>query len=327
MKILLVYYNYPQLSATYVEAEIRYLISQGIEVEVWSQTDPGSSYVPSCIVHRGRLRDAEDAFRPDIVHYYWGKMAEKLLPETNCPVVTVRSHSFALEVDAARRLSANGRVKSIFMFPDQASRAVSLPNILTIPVAYDTSLFPPIDTTKKQSQRVICTTAGLPAKALEDLLETARLCPEFEFELVIATCEGNEHVIPKIQSLNAELGANVEILVDVPHAEIPILLQDASFYMCTQKEVKRGMPIAIAEALASGCFVFVPDFPWLEEMVGPFGCTYSDPADAAAQLKATQFWSSEKLSRVYKKAPDYAHERYGDVSVLPQMVECWKSLL
>lgn len=327
MKVLLVYYNYPQLSATYVEAEIQFFIDQGMEVEVWSEKDPGSPYPPTCRVHRGSLREAELSFKPDIVHYYWAKMAERLLDDTICPSVTVRCHSFPVEVDVTQRLIQCERIKAIFMFPDQVRQCGLHPKVVEIPVAYSSKTFQHLDAPAKNKAQVVCATAGLPNKSLEIFLEIACLCPEMDFRLTIATCEGNERFIPHIQEVNRKLGANVDISVDLPHAQIPDLLRPAAFYICTQRRAKKGMPIAVVEALASGCYVLVPDYPWLVEMLGDYGTGYSNPEDAAAQLKSLRRSGHETLELTRRKAPGYAVNGYGDVNVLPPILEIWRSLV
>lgn len=327
MKILLVYYNYPQLSATYIEAEIKFFINQGLEVEVWSEKDPGSPYQPTCKVHRGSLREAEEFSKPDIVHYYWAKMAERLLNDTICPRVTVRCHSFPSEVEVLARLIQCERIKAIFVFPDQAKKCSYHPKIIEIPVAYSSNAFQRLDAPEKDKQLVVCATAGLPNKSLETFLEIACLCTEMDFRLAIATCEANEWVIPHIQEVNRKLAANVDISVDLPHAQIPDLLSNAAFYICTQSRAKKGMPIAVVEALASGCYVLVPDYPWLVEMVGTYGAGYSKPEDAAVLLNYLCNSGCETLEETRRYAPTYAISRYGDVNVLSAILEIWRSLL
>lgn len=327
MKILIVYYNYPQLSATYVEAEIQFFIAQGMEVEVWCEKEPGSPYPPTCKVHRGSLCEAESSFRPDVVHYYWAKMAERLLDDTICPNVTVRCHSFPVEVEVVQRLIQHERIKAVFMFPDQARQCAFHPKVVEIPVAYSSGTFELHDAPAKNKDLVVCATAGLPNKSLETFLEIACLCPEMDFRLTIATCEANERVIPHIHEVNRQLGANVDISVDVPHAQIPALLRPAAFYICTQRRAKKGMPIAVVEALASGCYVLVPDYPWLVEMVGDYGAGYSNPEDAAGQLKSLRSSGHETLEETRKNAPGHAVSGYGDVNVLPPMLEVWRSLV
>lgn len=325
MRVLLVYYNYPQLSATYIEAEIRYLIRKGCVVEVWSETDPGAPYSATCRVHRGRLNDAVRSFRPDVVHIYWLKMAEKLVDQIDCKNVTARSHSYLSEVEAADRLARNEKIKAIFLFPDQMRSVAGSEKFVELPVAYDSGRFRFPDTSHKEAGLVVGTTAGLPAKSIGDFFETARLCPDLNFILAVATCEGHVGLIEEIRGFDQSRYPNIELLVDVPHHEIPPLLERASAYLCTQKASKRGMPIAIAEALASGCFVMVPEFVWLTEMVEQYGAGYSSPAEAAQKL-IEQYMSGIQEAFV-SGASKMANIKFSDNAVLPIMTGLWDLIL
>lgn len=327
MRVLCAYFNYPQLSATYIEAEIQFLMRRGIEVEVWSETDPGSPYKPACRVHRGTLHDAEQSFQPDIVHFYWLKMLSQHLHDVSCPRITVRAHSFEIEPEHGSLLQRDPRVRALFLFPDQAAQLTSLDKIVTLPVAYDSQRFPAELSAAKQRDLVVCSTAGLPKKALEVFFETAALRRDLRFVLAVATCTGHVEMISQCIEMNNRLGRPVDLRIDVPHAEVVPLLREAGSYLCTQRADKRGMPIAIAEALASGCYLVVPRLPWLMGMIGNRGASYSSAAEAAVILGETQAWSREKWDQVASDASNYAHGRFSDETVLPQLLRTWEAIL
>jgi glycosyltransferase involved in cell wall biosynthesis len=327
MRVLCVYYNYPQLSATYVEAEIRFLLRHGIEVEVWAETDPGSPYEAPCRVHRGRLCDAERSFRPDIIHFYWFKMLSKHLDSVSCPRITVRTHSFEIQPEELTRFQPHPRIKGLFLFPHQAAQLPSLEKVIPLPVVYDSRRFPPGLPAAKRPDLIACCTAGLPKKALEVFFETATLCRGLRFVLALATCSGHGETINQCIELNNRLGQPVDIRVDLPHAEVVPLLREAGCYLCTQRASKRGMPIAIAEALASGCHVLVPRFSWLTEMIGPYGATYQDAADAATRLGEAQAWSPGEWVQFANGAASYASAQFSDEAILPQLLRTWEAIL
>ena len=327
MRVLFVYYNYPQLSATYVEAEIRFLQRHGVDVEVWAETDPGSPYEPSCRVHRGSLSEAERSFRPDIIHFYWLKMLTRHLAQVSCPRLTVRDHSFGIEREEIARFQLHSQVRTIFLFPHEAAQLASQKKIAALPVAYDSRRVPFGRSVNKRSDVVACCTAGLPKKALEVFFETAVLCPDLHFVLALATCTGNREIIERCIELNHRLGKPVDLRLDLPHAEVVPLLQEAGCYLCTQRADKRGMPIAIAEALASGCYLLVPHFPWLMDMIGGRGTTYQNAEEAAGRLSETRTWSPSKWHEVASDAASYAQARYSDEVVLPQLLKTWAAIL
>ncbi len=326
MRILIVYFNYPQLSATYVEAEIRYFQRQGIDIEVWSECEPGAAYVPSCKVHRGTLSEAEAAFQPDIIHFYWVKMAVKHFESTSCAIVTVRDHSFGLDEREISYLLSQSRVRAIFLFPHEMVQAGS-EKLVAVPVAYDSNRYPIANHVMKQNDMVVCCTAGLPKKSLETFFQTAALCPSHRFVLAVATCTGHSETIHACMDLNRRLGSPAEIRVDVPHADIVPLVLSAGSYLCTQSFQKRGMPIAVAEALASGCYILAPRLPWLNDMIADQGATYGDPSEAAEAIIETCRWSPQKWASVSASAAKYGFHRFSDQVVLPKVIQAWCAII
>lgn len=325
MRILIVYFNYPQLSATYVEAEIRYFQRQGIEVEVWSECDPGAAYPPSCFVHRGTLPEAEAAFKPDIVHFYWVKMALKYLDRISCLNVTIRDHSFGLSNEDKLYLLAETRVRAVFLFPHEMGLSES-EKFIALPVAYDSDRFPVDNSSVKQSDLVVCCTAGLPKKNLETFIRTSVLCPNHRFVLAVATCTGHLDTVQHCVDLNRRLGSPVDLRVNVAHDETASLMRTAGVYLCTQDLQKRGMPIAVAEALASGCYTLVPELPWLCAMIGNHGHAYANASEAAESINETSNWSTEKWELLSESAARYSLNQFSDEKILPKVIHEWNAI-
>ena len=327
MRLLCVYYNYPQLSATYIEAEIQFLVRQGVEVAVWAETDPGSPYEASCRVYRGSLASAEQTYQPDIVHFYWLKMYFRHSECVTCPNITIRSHSFEIQSEDIAFLQQDPRIKGLFMFPHQTSRLPSLNKVIPLPVVYDSERFPPKPPLLKKTDLVVCCTGGLPKKALEVFFGAAALCQNIRFVLALATCSGHEKMVDWCVDMNREFDQPVNIQVDLPHNQVALLLREAAIYFCTQRVTKRGMPIAIAEALASGCYVLTPNFPWLAEMFGIYGTTYHDAIDSATHISECQKWTSSEWEKLSRGAVEYAFGKYADQIILPKRLKTWHEML
>ncbi|MGZ3606875.1 MAG: glycosyltransferase [Syntrophales bacterium] len=321
-----VYFNYPQLSASYLEAEIRYFLTQGFDVQVWSETAPGSPYTASVYVHHGSLEDAEKEFCPDIIHFYWVKMAANYLPVVKCKFITARSHSFEVEINYLAALQNDYRVKAIFVFPHQFAEANSKEKLVPLSVAYDTNRFPRVRNINKQRDSIICCTAGLPAKSLEVFFDVACLCRELKFTLMVATCTGHEDLIEQYINLNQKLGNPVTLLADVPHREVVPALQNAGIYLCTQKAAKKGMPIAIAEALACGCYILVPELPWLGNMISEHGSVYESTDHVLELIRSVQEFPDNYWASISDRASDYAEKSFSDQAVLPKVLEIWAEL-
>src|SRR5262249_49933237 len=115
---------------------------------------------------------------------------------------------------------------------------------------------------RKDRKLVLRVSAGLPSEDLTTFMHTARLCPQHRFVLILGHCYQVESAVEQIIEQNRELGDPVEILVDLQHAERSALVRHAGIYMHTLGEREPfGMPVSIAEAMASGALLLLGDRP------------------------------------------------------------------
>jgi glycosyltransferase involved in cell wall biosynthesis len=262
IKTLYVLAHFPQASEAYVEAEIAWMLSQGVQVEVWASAPGYGTAWMNVPIHRGPLKRAIDAIRPDVIHVHHMTTANYYLDKlpVQPSMTTVRAHSFDWDPAVARRLVGHPAIRHIFAFPHLAAQVPDV-EITPMPVAYDPVFYYP--TEKKNPRSVVRLSAGLPTKRLDDFIRVGnRIGNKAEFTLVMSLIIGNEtQMVDRMTKLNQELGGHVKIRTNATRAEAAQLVRDAWVYMATADPSSHvfGMPVSIAEAMATGCYVIAPD--------------------------------------------------------------------
>src|SRR5258708_2574103 len=71
LRVLYALEKYPQLSQSYIRAEIACARRWGAHVEVWSEGTPPSPYPSAVPLHRGALEDAIADVGPHVIHTHW----------------------------------------------------------------------------------------------------------------------------------------------------------------------------------------------------------------------------------------------------------------
>lgn len=323
MKILYILWNYPQISETYVAAEIDFALKHDFHVEVWSTLVQNEGVPAQCPVHRGTLAEAISMVRPEIIHVHYLVVAERHAKDFPGPIpVTVRAHSFDWNPEACLRAAALPAVRKIYAFPHFA-RQVSHPKVTALPVAYSTQRFRPAP--RKDRRMVLRLGAGLPTKGLSDFFEVARALPEYRFVLGVATTGGAHDYLEVLKGMNKD--GHVDLRVDLSNEEAASLTSEAAIYLDTSDPGLQlfGMPISIAEALATGSLVLARHSPEAKEFVGAAGRFYTSPVEATRIICETMNWGDEEWARVSAAAVDRARA-FADSAVLPMLLEDWRSL-
>ena len=333
LRVLYVVWHYPQLSETYIEAEIRSMLRRGVAVEVWSEDDVAVPYTAAAPWHRGTLADAIKRVRPDIVHIHWINIGVKHAPAAAAHgiPVTVRCHGFEVTVDTLRLLLAQPGVAAVHLFPHQiATLGVVDARLRPLPVAFDTALFRPV--AQKDRRLVVRTATALPAKDFALFFELARRMPEYRFVLAACTAFEMEHFPPELRALAESMGSPVELHFDLPQAEVAVLVGRAGIYLHTVVAAEApgftpiGMPISIAEAMATGAVPVVRDLPGLMDYVGPAGFAYQDIDGAEAAIRATEDWDDAAWQAAWRRAVDQAYLNHADDVVLQPLLDDWLAL-
>jgi hypothetical protein len=287
-RVLYVLVQYPQLSETYIRAEIA-AIQADFEVEVISLTPadyPYRDFFPfKLLTTREAVQREIERFRPHVLHTHW--LHEQLelvigLARDNDTPFTVRSHSFdtlftppAVPGALARAVEGlNG---------DLCLGVLALPfavqNVIAAGVDAHkiTAVYPVVDYASfldrgPNGDAVMNVGASLPKKKFEDFVALGASLPGLEFNLYSIG-----YGSAALEAANAAQGNPVRIRRPVEPGDMPAVYKRHRWLVVTaSKEMGTvGWPLCIAEAQASGVGVCVPNLrPDLRDYVGESGFFY-----------------------------------------------------
>jgi glycosyltransferase involved in cell wall biosynthesis len=332
-RALYVLWHYPQLSETYVEGEIRCLRRMGAEVAVWHEIHAVSPYVPQVPMHSGDLAALVREYRPDVVHVHWLGYALGQGPQLAAlgVPVTVRMHGFDVRAEPFRQLLAAPWLHRVYAFPRQlALLDAPNPRVRAVPAAFDTSYFGPV--AQKDPRLVVRAGACLPSKDIPLFFELARRLPSHRFVFAGVTVNEFEDFPAELRRIAKEMDSPVELRFDLPREEVAALIGSAGIYLHTirppgaEHGAPIGMPISIAEAMATGAWTLVRDEPELAAYVGDAGATYRDIDEAETRVRASMAWDAEDWRRRRVRACDFAFTHYADEVVFGPVFRDWCAL-
>ena len=324
MRVLYAVANYPQLTETYIRCEIATMRRWGVHVEVWSEeSDPRSPYAAEVPVHHGSLKDAIDRVQPEVVHVHWlnkGKHYRDIVRKAGLPM-TVRGHSFEFGTRTVRKLLKDQTVDSIYLFPHFAQQMGEHPKLHAMTAAFNRELFFPAE---KNRRLVVRTGAGKPTKGLESFLEVASRCPEHQFVLVLGLLPNLDSYVEQLLAKNRQLGSPVTVKVNLSNEESAALVREAGIYLHTYgDEEPFGMPISIAESLATGAFTLARDLPGAAEYLAGAGQLYRTVDEAVQFVLQTLTWSDRDWRGLQSRAIESANNRLADEVVYQPLLNDW----
>jgi glycosyltransferase involved in cell wall biosynthesis len=331
MRVLYLVRYADALSESYIRAEAEYAVSRGVEVRFCAQARAVDSYPvnPYIVRYDGDLEAAVREFKPDVIHVHWLTLAAEYadpLSKAGLPV-TVRGHSFDAFPGNVKHVAAMGCVRKIWLFPHFAKHHQDLKCVEPLPVAYNAGFFSP-GAEPRERRRVVRAGAGLPGKGLMDFLQVARLCEREGFEFLLALTEATGemgHVDRMYKS--PYFPKNVEIVKGLSHEQVAFMMQSAGIYLRHFQESSHpwGMPISIAEALASGMYVLAQDTYGAADYLGLAGATFTNPQHCASLIVETKK-QDDSWWRLQTDAAAITADRYRPEHVLPQVIDYWRDL-
>lgn len=331
MRALIVTFNYPQITETYVEAEVVYLRSLGVEVFVWSQTAapaPGPLRADVGVAVGVPLDPIVADFKPDVIHLHWMLWERNVLDflgRYGRPL-TVRVHTDT-STERLQHYAAHPAVSRIYGYPGDGERyQCAHPKFVEMPIAATR----PKAAKVAKNRRLVLRAASENPRDQTLLVTLARCCPLFEFVLCIG---GSLHqdALETRPALATALGSapppNLRIQWSQSPEQMALWFAQAGIYLHTVLPDKTAaMPVSIAEALINGCYTLVRNQPRLMAMVEGAGGVYRDADEAAALIMQTLVWQDGQWQRNIE-ASRVAGERFcSDVALLP-MLEDWKQLI
>lgn len=324
MRVLYVLGNYPKISETYVSAEIAYMLRQGVQIEVWTKREGTPGMTAPVRVHRGGFLAALREFRAELVHVHYLVVgdAEILAAGAEGLPVTIRGHSFDFsEANLENRLKCP-YVKRVYLFPHFADRVRRDKRVMPMPVAFDSRRYERYYA--KDPSLVLRTCAARHTKGIADFLRVSALCPSKKFVLLANTI--NDGWMPTLRQMVRTMG-RVEMFEDLSNEVAAAWTQKAAVYMDTSdpKGHSFGMPISVAESMATGSYVLMRESPEATMYAGRGAAYYETVERAAALVNKTDMWTvgdwQEAAQRAVAAAADYADE-----AVLPTMLADWRAL-
>jgi glycosyltransferase involved in cell wall biosynthesis len=328
LKVLYTLWHYPQLSESYIRTEIAAALKLGVEVEVWAEEKGIAPFSSEAPVHYGSLLETIERFKPVIIHTHWldyGERFGKQLEQTGLPV-TVRGHGFEFEHELIERLNRAKNIAGIYLFPHFVRRCdLSSGKIKAVPVAFNPDRYYP--QTDKDRRLVLRTACALKTKDLDGYLRMARMCANHRFLLVLCRGHKVEWILDEIVETNRKLGNPVEIRVDLQHEELAELMRRTGIYLHTAGgDQPFGMPISIAEAMASGCYLVGRNRPGGSEYIGEAGRLYDTAEEAAALVRETEGWSEREWNNAFVKSVDRAYAHFVSDKVIEPIVADWRRI-
>lgn len=330
LRVLWAVWNYPQLTETYIRCELTAMQRWGVEVNVWSEIiDTKSPYASDIPVHHGSLAETIARVRPDVVHVHWlnkGKDYRDVVVQAGLPM-TVRGHSYEFATKSVKKLLRDEAVRSIYLFPHFAKQVAPNPKLHSMTSAFNEAWFSPTKNdpaNHKDRHFVLRTGAGKPTKGLESYFEIASRCPQHRFVLVLGLLPNHDDYVEQLLTMNRQLGSPVEIRLNVSNEETAELMREAGIYLHTYgDEEPFGLPVSIAEAMATGAYTLARDLPGATDYLGSVGALYRSNDEAVLLIQKTLTWSDEAWQAQQALTSEYAHERFASNKVLRPLLDDW----
>jgi glycosyltransferase involved in cell wall biosynthesis len=279
-------------------------------------------------VHRGSLAEAVARSRPDLLHVHWlciGQEALALAQQAGLPA-TVRGHGFEFTRERGAELLQHPAVRRLYVFPHFAPLLPASDKVMPLPVAFSPDRFYP--PARKDPRLVVRTSLAKDTKDPATFLHTARLCPGHRFVLAVCTPTGRPTAADEVRALAADLHSPAEVRVDLSNEEAAELVRSAGIFLHTYSyQEPFGMPISIAEALATGAHVLARQGEGIAGYLGPCGQLYDNAEHAAALIAETAQWSPERWQAVQLAAVERAYGSFADSVVLESMLKDWQALV
>lgn len=325
---------FPQASESQLHATLACARRFGAVCAVWAPmrgASPGGGAVAEDVpIHRGALAEAIAAFRPDVVHVHGLALLREQRAALGGVPVTLRGRGGDTAPDAIARALALPNLVRAYLMPGADGPALGVRARHAAPV-FDTALFaPPL--AGKDRRLVLRAAPALPASDLRFVLELAKMLPGHRVVVAVATVGGHEEEIEALRAARAAIESPAELLVDAPRAELARLFAAAAIVVHSAPPPSAGAlpraggPASLAEAMATGDYVLARKAPPLEAFVGDAGAVYSNVAEAAALIRATETWTDAAWRAAQNRSIERAFDLHADELVLRPLFEDWCAL-
>jgi hypothetical protein len=298
-RVLYILRQYPQVTETYIETELRILEERGHTVEIIAlnvASDPrrrthSFRYIPEHDKHAiaRAVRESE----PEVIHSHELDTARRAYQASRAADVpfTLRTHSYDAVGLPHERMRKLGR----YLNDDSCAGALAFPfaiePLLHAGVREDRirACYPVLDYRRFHDESdngtaVMNIGACQPKKGMDQFVRLARDVKGAEFNLWAIGFE-----VDAIHQLNEILGHPIKVMPRTEHEAMPAHYKRHEWLVYTAAERTVGWPVAIAEAQASGVGVCMQRVrPDLSEYVGDAGYLF-DSIDEVAEIISRPF--------------------------------------
>lgn len=334
LRVLYVVHAFPQVSETYIVAECRYMRSRGVNIMIWSKTEPAAADPDlladaSFAVIGGKLADAIASFKPDVIHVHWASFFDQhwaVITSAGLPV-TVRGHSFDFSPQLLQSIQQHDAVKAIYVFPTQSALlGPGHDRVKAVPVCFDPEQYRPC--AAKDRRLVLRAGVALPTKDIESFIEVATMCPQHRFVLFACKVTGNPDYLSHVVETNQRFGSPVDIHINRPAAEVAALMRQAGIYLHTYNPEKEtfGMPISVAEAMATGAYVLARNSQAGALYLGSPDRLYDSTKGAAALIRATLSWDDQRWRLEADRSIERAFAHHAPFVAIQPVLDDWMAL-
>ncbi|HEV2738836.1 MAG TPA: hypothetical protein VGU66_09680 [Candidatus Elarobacter sp.] len=296
-RVMYVLVQYPQLSETYIRAEIA-AVQADVDIAVISMMEADYAYKDffpfKLLSTRAEIQSEIERFQPHVLHTHWLHTQLELviaLARENGIPFTVRAHSFdtlfappavpgpiASAVDALNSDLCLGVLALPFSVQNLLAAGIEASKIKVVHPAVQYANF--LDRSPNGAA-VMNVGASLPKKKFEDFVALGASLPDLEFNLYSIG-----YGSPALEALNEAHGSPVHLRRPVEPGDMPAVYKKHRWLVVTaSKEMGTvGWPLCIAEAQASGVGVCVPNLREdLKDYVGASGYFY-DSLDEVREI-------------------------------------------
>jgi glycosyltransferase involved in cell wall biosynthesis len=308
---------FPLMSETYIRDELEALVLSGAEL-AWYRDSPSISPMP---VERPVYMDFEEAiaeFQPDLLFVHWATFAAHALPRIEATGLpwALRVHSFDYDPVNVARLRDHPNCVGVWAFPAQAREVagtIALPPLFTS--------VPPLAACDGPRDVVLSSSAGLPKKDWDLLLDALSRFPDVDRRVIAAITNGHEGLPSELAQRLTAYERPPLLQINTPRETVIDLMCRAAVLIYTLvPELPVAMPMSVVEGLCCGAAVIVPDTPEGHELGGPHARGYRTAEDIAGHVREV-LAGGPAIAAERRENMRYGRERFADPQLFAHFAE------
>lgn len=328
LRLLDLSFNYPHIAESYIDAEIRHLLSCGVQVFAWSsQHAPAPGPIPDGV----KMAVGEPIapivahFQPDIIHLHWlmwNQNALDVLAAFGRPM-TARVHTDTTR-ERLQMYCAHPAIRRVYIYPGDSERFDFVHDKLrAMPVVIERQQ----TVNAARDRRLILRAASLSPRDQAMMVELAHRLPEYRVVMCLAD-NAHKGANDTVDQINAAITRfkpnNLSVLWNVAPNDMARWYAQAGLYVHTFPADKTAaMPVSIGQALSAGCYTLVRNQPRLAGMVAAAGAVYASLNEAVAHVRATERWSDADWASREMQSRAEGEKFCADQAVAP-MLKDWR---